>query len=115
MVLEENRSPVSAIMRAANRILKSRSADEILHALTEATRALIGAHHGIAQISIGEKALLSASFSDKYPHWAVEHIEAIDFRWFPECGDRPMRLSQEELESHSGWNQVNCAPENLPP
>lgn len=92
----------------------------VLGVITEEARGLIGAHQSVTSLTRGpkwEQAINAVSLSDKYQQWK-------DYESPPDGSgiyslvcqtNQPMRLTQEELESHPAWKGFGNEAENHPP
>jgi len=104
---------------AALAIRSARSLDEVLQVVTEKARDLIGAHQSTTSLLVGEdwaKAIHAVSLSDKYAAWR-EYDERPDgsgiYRLVCQL-NRPMRLTQAELEAHPAWQGFGKAASRHP-
>lgn len=87
----------------------ARSIDELLELITEKARELVGAHRATTSVVFGAdwaKATHTVSLSDKYGSWRT-YDERPDgsgiYRLVCQL-NRPMRLTQGELEAHPAWD-----------
>jgi len=98
----------------------ARSVSELLEVITEKARELVGAHQATASVVLGEmwaKAVHAVSLSEKYAEWRA-YDERPDgsgiYRLICQF-NRPMRLTQADLEAHSAWRGFGAAAERHPP
>jgi PAS domain S-box-containing protein len=102
---------------AVNSVL---SVDESLKVITERARSIIGAHQAVTSMTVGEnwaQAINAVSLSDKYAEWQ-DYEELTDGSGIYTCvchANRPMRLTQAELEAHPRWNGFGDAAHRHPP
>jgi transcriptional regulator with GAF, ATPase, and Fis domain len=96
------------------------SMTELLTVVAGAARALIPAHQAAVTLVAGRKWTMAAhafSLSDKYAAWRT-YDENPDgsgvYRLVSEL-DRPMRLTQAELEAHAAWRGFSAAAAWNPP
>jgi len=92
----------------------------LLELITEKARELVGAHQATTSVAFGEdwtKALHAVSLSDKYAAWRT-YDERPDgsgiYRLVCQL-NRPIRLTQAELEAHPAWRGFGAAAERHPP
>lgn len=97
-----------------------RSLPELLELTTEKARELVGAHQATTSVVFGgnwAKALHAVSLSDKYAGWRT-YDERPDgsgiYRLICEL-NRPLHLTQAELEAHPAWRGFGTAAERHPP
>lgn len=114
MTQDEGLTAVSGALRSA------RSIPELLEVITEKARELVGAHQATTSVVFGQdwtKAVHAVSLSDKYAAWRT-YDERPDgsgiYRLVCQL-NRPMRLTQTELESHPAWRGFGTAAERHPP
>jgi PAS domain S-box-containing protein len=108
---------VAAASRAVNAVL---SVDGIARIVTEEARAIVGAHQGVTTLTAGgdgSQAISAASYSDKYAEYRT-HPEPPDGTgiYAEVCRrNRPMRLTQAELERHPLWRGFGRHAADRPP
>ncbi len=114
MTQDESLTVVSHALRSA------RSFPELLDLITERARELVGAHQATTSVVFGQnwaKALHAVSLSDKYAAWRT-YDEPPDgsgiYRLVCQL-NRPMCLTQAELEAHSAWRGFGAAAKRHPP
>lgn len=93
---------------------------EILDRITEVALHLVGAHQAVTSLTAGRslaQAVTSVAMSDRYAEWADYDIQPDGsgiYRLVVEQ-DRPLRLTQAELEAHPAWRGFGeHAPEHPP-
>ena len=96
------------LAQAALQINSTFSAEEILWLITDQARAIIGTHQGItSRVPLGNwaHAIHAVSFSNTYADWreADMHIDGYGIYAVVCDKNRPVRLSQFELERHAEW------------
>jgi signal transduction histidine kinase/CheY-like chemotaxis protein len=98
-------------------IASALSLDDVLQLITDQARELIGAHEAITCVAMpgGAAASTSISLSDKYSAYAGEKPDASWVYPLPCTADRPMRMTQEQLEAHDGWKEFTEATVRRPP
>jgi len=95
------------------------SMEAVLQATTDQARAIIGAHQAATSISVDQsetQAISTVSLSDKYvafrDYWARPEGEALSALV---CRDnRPMRLTQAQLEVHPAYDKLDREAGRLP-
>ncbi|MBE9167299.1 response regulator [Pleurocapsales cyanobacterium LEGE 06147] len=109
-------------MDAALIMNSHRSIEEVLQAITEQARLIIGAHQSVTSMTINQnwaQSINAVSLSDKYAAWRNynEQLEGsgiyIDI---DVCQlNRPMRLTQHQLEAHPHWQELGKEAGKHPP
>jgi GAF domain-containing protein len=114
MTQDEALTTVSVALRSA------RSIPTLLELLTEKARELVGAHQATTSVVFGQdwaKAIHAVSLSDNYAGWRT-YDERPDgsgiYRLVCQL-NRPMRLTQAELEAHPAWRGFGTAAARHPP
>ncbi len=98
----------------------ARSIVELLEIITEKARELVGAHQATTSVVFGKnwaKAVHAVSLSDKYATWRAYDTRPDGsgiYRLVCQL-NRPMRLTQTELEAHPAWRGFGAAAERHPP
>ncbi|MBM7118110.1 PAS domain-containing protein [Archangium primigenium] len=113
-------SQLLGLADAAAAIHGATSRDEVLLALTDHARTLVGAHQSVTSVTTDldwSKAVTQASFSDKYASWRLRADRPDDseiYSWV--CRHhRPLRLTQGQLESDPRWLAGSTPPRDHPP
>ncbi len=98
----------------------ARSIPELLDLITAKARELVGAHQATTSVVFGDdwaRAIHAVSLSDKYAAWRT-YEERPDgsgiYRLVCQL-NRPMRLTQAELETHRAWRGFGAAADRHPP
>ena len=114
MTPEESLAVISHALRSA------RSIPEVLDLITEKARELVGAHQATTSVVLFEdwaKSVHAVSLSDKYAAWRT-YDERPDgsgiYRLICQL-NRPMRLTQVELEAHPAWKGFGATAKRHPP
>lgn len=96
------------------------SVGEVLQTVTEGAREIVGAHQAVTSIVVDgnwARSINAVSLSDKYAAWR-SYYEQPDgsgiYRLVCEM-NRPLRMSQEELEAHPAWRGFGKAAGKHPP
>lgn len=84
------------------------SLSEIVHLITEQSRNIIGAHQSVTSMAIHQnwnQAIHTISLSEKYAQWQnyVAKPDGSGIYAIVCQMQRPMRLTQAELEAHPAW------------
>ena len=96
------------------------SIEDVLRVITEQGRTIIGAHQSVTSMTIDQnwaQAINSVSLSDKYAAWR-DYDENTDGSGIYACVchlNRPMRMTQAELEAHPKWRGFGKEAGNHPP
>ncbi|HEV2130675.1 MAG TPA: GAF domain-containing protein, partial [Longimicrobiaceae bacterium] len=99
------------LAHAALEINSTLAIDRLLQSITERARELIGAHQAVASLTVNQswaQAINAVSLSEKYASWCPFDIPPDGSGIYSLVCEtnRPMRLTQEELESHPRWRAV---------
>ncbi|GAB4210067.1 MAG: hypothetical protein OHK0022_42400 [Roseiflexaceae bacterium] len=96
------------------------AANQMLQTAVETIRILVGAHQGAAAIVVQKDWSTIRKFfslSQKYANWATYATPATGYGihgWILEH-NRPVRLTQAELEAHPEWKGFGYESERHPP
>lgn len=109
-----------ALAAVSDALGSARSIPELLDLITEKARELVGAHQATTSVVFGEdwaKAVHAVSLSDKYAGWRTynERPEGSGIYRLVCQLNRPMRLTQAELEAHTAWRGFGGAAKRHPP
>ncbi|MBW4606854.1 MAG: PAS domain S-box protein [Hassallia sp. WJT32-NPBG1] len=108
------------LTEAALAINSAVSIEEVLEVITERSRFLIGAHQSVTSMTIDNnwaQAINTVSLSDKYAVWR-DYKEKTDGSGIYACvchTNRPMRMTQVELEAHPRWRGFGTEAAKHPP
>lgn len=108
------------LSQAALTINSTLSLDEIALLITEQARDIIGAHQSVTSMMINQdwaEAIHTVSLSDKYVQWrnANDKVEEARLYSLVRQMQRPMRMTQAELEAHPNWQKMGKAAGNHAP
>ena len=100
---------LKGLTRAGLTINSSLTVEAVLDAITEQARELIGAHQAVTGIPADEtwaRSTSSVSLSDKYSAWREykQRPTGSGIYGLVTGTNRPMRLTQDELEAHPMWS-----------
>lgn len=116
----ESGERLAALAKATLDLSAVTDTDALLKQIADVSRALTGAHQAVSSLTTGpgsEQAVHSVSLSDKYARWR-DYDEtptgAGIYRLVAE-GNRPMRLTQAELEAHPAWRGFGASRSRHPP
>jgi PAS domain S-box-containing protein len=113
------RRQVQALAGAALRVQSAPTLQDKLRVITHEARAIIGAHQAVTSLSVGEdwaQSINAVSLSEKYAgyeHYAREPDGSGIYAWVCET-NRPVRMTQEELERHPRWRGFGGDPAHPP-
>ncbi|HEY8615383.1 PAS domain S-box protein [Phenylobacterium sp.] len=111
---------LKALADALVRVARAATLGDTLEELTHAARTIIGAHQSVVSLTRGpdwSQAINSVSLSEKYDRWR-DYAEIPDgsgvYAWLCEQ-NRPVRLTQAELEAHPRWRGFGRHASEHPP
>jgi PAS domain S-box-containing protein len=111
---------LQALAAAALEISAAATLGEKLDVATRAARSIIGAHQGVVSLTRGpdwSQAINSADLTEKYARWR-DYAAATDgsgiYAWLCEQ-NRPVRMTQAELEAHPRWKAFGSEAGDHPP
>ncbi|MBL1177485.1 ATP-binding protein [Pantanalinema sp. GBBB05] len=113
-------SQLQGLTRAALAINSALSVEEVLTVITNQAAAIIGTHQSVTILTIDQSwtdALTTIYLSEKYAQW-WDYNESPDGSGIYACVchlNRPMRLTQAELEAHPRWQGFGKAAGQHPP
>jgi signal transduction histidine kinase/ActR/RegA family two-component response regulator len=108
------------LTQAALAINATLSVEEVLQVITEQAYQIIGTHQSVTSLSIDQnwaQAINAVYLSDKYAQWR-DYDEKPDGSGIYACAchlNRPMRMTQAELQAHPKWNGFGEAADRHPP
>jgi len=113
-------SQLHGLTEAALKINSTLSIEEVIRLITEQARAIIGAHQSVTSMTIESswaQSISSISLSDKYAAWRDYHEKPDGLGIYASfCQtNRPMRMTQAELELHPRWRGFSKEAEKHPP
>ncbi|GGJ63606.1 SpoIIE family protein phosphatase [Streptomyces brasiliensis] len=120
-VAERRRSQqLQDLARAGMRINAAPSLDYALQTVTEEARALVGAHQSITSMTMNlrwAQAINAVSLSDKYAEYrSFDALPVGEGIYVLVCrGNRPMRMTQDQLEAHPAWRGFGAYAAEHPP
>jgi PAS domain S-box-containing protein len=96
------------------------SLDDVLRTIAEEARDIIDAHQSVASLTVGDdwrQAINTISLSDKYAAWRDYSAEPTGEGIYSQVAktNRPMRLTQAELEAHPAWRNFSGHAAEHPP
>ncbi|AUX45132.1 uncharacterized protein SOCE26_066130 [Sorangium cellulosum] len=116
----EQRRLLKEVADAALTIHAAGSRDSVLRVVAEEARRILGAHLALTSLTTGDdcaQAITTTSVSGKYTRWrgdgapmTGEGLAAVVCRT-----NRPMRLTQAELEAHPAWQGPSGEGDRLRP
>ena len=98
--------------------MRHRAIDDHLLLVTDAAREIVAAHQATTSLAPGGKwkhAIHAVSLSDKYAAWRAyaEPPAGSGIYHLVPALNRPMRMTQAELERHPAWRAFGVAPPGL--
>ncbi len=111
---------LAAIAGASARIFGAETLEEMLKRITDEARTIVGAHQSVTSLTQGadwSQAIAAVSLSEKYAAWRAYDEKSDGSGIYAKvCRDnRPMRLTQAELEAHPAWRGFGTAKNRHPP
>ena len=104
-----------------SRVINSaRSIGEVVQAVTDKAREIVGAHQAVTSVVIDSqwaRAINAVSLSDKYAAWRTydEQPDGSGIYRLVCQMNRPLRMTQAELEAHPAWLGFGKAGGKHPP
>lgn len=111
---------LQGLTRAALAINSALSVEDVLTVITNQAATIIGTHQSVTILTIDQnwaQAITTIYLSDKYAQWR-DYNESPDGSGIYACVchlNRPMRLTQAELEAHPRWQGFGKAVGKHPP
>jgi PAS domain S-box-containing protein len=111
---------LQGLTAAALAINSALSVEEVLQVITDRAAAVIGAHQSVTSMTVNQnwaQAINAVYLSDKYAAWR-DYDEQTDGSGIYACvchANRPMRMTQAELEAHPRWKGFGDAADKHPP
>ncbi|WP_374445278.1 ATP-binding protein [Stella sp.] len=101
-------------------LARSRSATAMLDAAAGIVRSLVGAHQSVVSVTPedgGPTIIHAVSLSDRYAAWRTYDEAPTGAGIYALVGEtnRPMRMTQAELEAHPAWKGFGAAAGRHPP
>lgn len=108
------------IAEAAVRVAHSPTLDDVLQEITQTAQQIIGAHQGVVSLTRGpdwSQAINTVAMTSKYAQWR-DYAAPTDgsgiYAWV--CAEnRPVRMTQAELEAHPRWRGFGRHAPDHPP
>ncbi|MBD0267451.1 MAG: response regulator, partial [Cyanobacteria bacterium Co-bin8] len=111
---------LQGLTTAALAINSALSVEDVLQIITDQAAAIVGSHQSVASMTIDQnwaQAITAIHLSDKYAQWR-DYEEQSDGSGIYACVchlNRPMRMTQDELEAHPRWRGFGKEAQNHPP
>ncbi|HIK16985.1 MAG TPA: PAS domain S-box protein [Leptolyngbyaceae cyanobacterium M33_DOE_097] len=111
---------LQGLTHAALAINSALSVEQVLQVINSQAASIIGTHQAVTSMTIAqdwEQAITSIYLSEKYVQW-WDYDEKPDGTGIYACVchlNRPMRLTQAELEAHPRWQNFGKAGDQHPP
>ncbi|MFH7026693.1 MAG: PAS domain S-box protein [Heteroscytonema crispum UTEX LB 1556] len=111
---------LQGLTTAALAINSANSIEEVLQVITQQARTIIGAHQSVTSTTIDEnwaQAISAFSLSDKYAAWRdyKEKADGSGIYAYVCQTNRPVRMTQAELEAHPRWRGFGKEASKHPP
>ncbi len=118
--LHRHAAQLRGLAEAALAINSALSVERVLQLITEMAREIIGAHQAVTRMTVNRnwaQAVNAVSVSEKYLTWSDFAVppEGTEIYTLVCESNRPMRLTQQELEAHPAWNGFGAAASEHPP
>ncbi len=116
----EHADKLQKLAQASLVIMSTNSFEERLMLITDQARAVIGAHEAITTRTINsqkQQNINAVSLSEKYAQWRDYDTQPDGSGIYSLVCDtnKPMRMTQEELEQHPAWRGFGSEAEHHPP
>ena len=117
---QQHTTRLQKLAEATLAINSALSIEEVLQVITDQARSVIDAHQSVTSLTIDQnwsQAINSVSLSDKYAAWR-DYDETTDGSGIYACVchmNRPMRMTQAQLEAHPRWRGFGDAADKHPP
>lgn len=116
----EHAESLQKLTQASLVILSTNSLEERLLLITDQARAVIGAHQAITTRTVTgqeQQDINAVSLSEKYAHWRDYDTQPDGSGIYSVVCEtnRPMRLTQQELEQHPAWRNFGKEAAHHPP
>ncbi|MBU7582471.1 MAG: response regulator [Nostoc sp. TH1S01] len=111
---------LQGLTTAALAINSALSVEQVLQVITKQAASIIGAHQSVTSMTVGEnweQAINAIYLSDKYAQWQ-NYDAKPDGSGIYACVchlNRPMRMTQAQLERHPQWRGFGKEAKNHPP
>ncbi|WP_066377915.1 ATP-binding protein [Anabaena sp. CA = ATCC 33047] len=111
---------LQGLTKASLAINSALSIQEVLQVITDQAASIIGTHQAVTSMTIDEnwaQAINAVYLSDKYAHWRDYH-EKPNGSGIYGCvchSNRPMRMTQAELNAHPLWEDFGQETKHHPP
>uniref|UniRef100_B8HJX7 Circadian input-output histidine kinase CikA n=1 Tax=Cyanothece sp. (strain PCC 7425 / ATCC 29141) TaxID=395961 RepID=B8HJX7_CYAP4 len=108
------------LTQAALAINSASTIPATLDLVTEQAYRIIGCHQAVTSLTLGQnwaQSIHAIYLSDKYAHWRNYEAKPDGSGIYALVGqfNRPLRLTQTELESHPNWRGFSQAADHHPP
>ncbi|MBD0334237.1 MAG: response regulator [Cyanobacteria bacterium Co-bin13] len=111
---------LQGLTTAALAINSALSVEDVLRLITDQAAVIVGSHQSVTSMTIDQnwaQAITAIYLSDKYAQWR-DYDEKSDGSGIYACVchlNRPMRMTQAELEAHPRWRGFGKEAEKHPP
>ncbi|OUL20679.1 diguanylate cyclase [Nostoc sp. 106C] len=117
---QQQTTRLQKLTEASLSINSTLSLNERLRIITDQTRDIIGAHQSVTSMTVDDnwvQGIHTVSLSDKYAQWRNynENPDGSGIYTLICRTQKPMRLTQAELEAHPNWCKFSQAAAKHPP
>ncbi|OUL37245.1 diguanylate cyclase [Nostoc sp. T09] len=117
---QQQTTRLQKLTEASLSINSTLSLNERLRIITDQTRDIIGAHQSVTSMTVDDdwtQGIHTVSLSDKYAQWRNynENPDSSGIYTLICRTQKPMRLTQAELEAHPNWCKFSKAAAKHPP
>ncbi|MEW6491706.1 MAG: ATP-binding protein, partial [Cyanobacteriota bacterium] len=117
---QQHRRQLQKLAEASLTINSTLSLDEMLQLIAEKARDIIEAHQAVIDVTVDgkwEQATTVVSLSDKYTYWRNydAKLNGSGIYSLVCCQQRPMRMTQAQLEAHPAWQHFGKEARKHPP
>ncbi|BAZ27913.1 multi-sensor hybrid histidine kinase [Cylindrospermum sp. NIES-4074] len=111
---------LQGLTTAALTINSAISVEQVLQVITDQAASIIGVHQSVASMTINQnwaQAITAFYLSDKYTQWRDDNPKPNGIGIYASVYqlNRPMRMTQAELEAHPDWQGFGQEAKNHPP
>jgi signal transduction histidine kinase/ActR/RegA family two-component response regulator len=118
--LRQSEEQLQGLTTAALSMNSALSVDQVLKVITDQAAAIIGTHQAVASMTLNQnwaQAITAIYLSDKYAAWHNYEEKPTGAGIYNRvCAlNRPLRLTQAELEAHPSWQGFSQSAAHHPP
>ncbi len=118
--LRRRSAQLQALAETALQVTRADSMEATIEVITHAARRIVGTHQSVVSLSQGEgwaQSINTVALSDKYSEWQDYSTVPDGLGIYAEVCERnqPMRMTQEQLQSHPRWRNFSGHAGDHPP